>query len=179
MAIDEGADNSTAYEMMRSSRLIHDVAHSFTSTINSDFDHDLDPCFAKPNSPLNPNSPKFNGLEWAKAVVELYKREGIPMCSTGVCFQNLTVSGFGAFSGYQKNVANVWLSVGSLMRRLAGSMPPRINILRSFDGIVNSGQMLVVLGPPGSGCSTLLKTLAGEMNGIHVNVDSYLSYQGE
>lgn len=39
--------------------------------------------------------------------------------------------------------------------------------------------MLVVLGPPGSGCSTLLKTIAGEMNGIHADRESYMNYQGK
>ena len=36
--------------------------------------------------------------------------------------------------------------------------------------------MLVVLGPPGSGCSTLLKTLAGETHGFKVQGE--LNYQG-
>lgn len=29
-----------------------------------------------------------------------------------------------------------------------------------------------------SGCSTLLKTLAGEMNGIYLDDESHLNYQG-
>ena len=54
----------------------------------------------------------------------------------------------------------------------------KINILKGLDGLVESGEMLVVLGPPGSGCSTLLKTIAGETHGIYVNGKSYLNYQG-
>lgn len=38
--------------------------------------------------------------------------------------------------------------------------------------------MLVVLGPPGSGCSTFLKTIAGETHGFFVDESSYLNYQG-
>ncbi|KAL7904164.1 Brefeldin A resistance protein [Trichoderma velutinum] len=34
-------------------------------------------------------------------------------------------------------------------------------ILQGFNGIVKNGEMLLVLGRPGSGCTTLLKTLAG------------------
>jgi ATP-binding cassette subfamily G (WHITE) protein 2 (SNQ2) len=34
------------------------------------------------------------------------------------------------------------------------------NILEDFTGIVNPGEMLLVLGRPGSGCSTFLRTLA-------------------
>jgi len=38
--------------------------------------------------------------------------------------------------------------------------------------------MLVVLGRPGSGCSTLLKTIAGETNGFFVDERAHLNYQG-
>jgi ATP-binding cassette subfamily G (WHITE) protein 2 (PDR) len=38
--------------------------------------------------------------------------------------------------------------------------------------------MLVVLGPPGSGCSTFLKTVAGETNGFYVDEKSQINYQG-
>jgi hypothetical protein len=30
-----------------------------------------------------------------------------------------------------------------------------------------------------SGCTTFLKTIAGEMNGIHMSDDAYINYQGE
>jgi ABC-type multidrug transport system ATPase subunit len=39
--------------------------------------------------------------------------------------------------------------------------------------------MLVVLGPPGSGCTTFLKTIAGDYNGIFMDDSSYFNYQGE
>ena len=39
--------------------------------------------------------------------------------------------------------------------------------------------MLVVLGPPGSGCTTMLKTLAGDRNGIYLDEGSELNYMGE
>ena len=53
-----------------------------------------------------------------------------------------------------------------------------VRILDSIDGVVNPGEMLVVLGPPGSGCTTMLKAIASEMNGIHLDPLSELNYQG-
>jgi ABC-type multidrug transport system permease subunit/ABC-type multidrug transport system ATPase subunit len=38
--------------------------------------------------------------------------------------------------------------------------------------------MLVVLGPPGSGCSTFLKTITGETHGFFVDQNSHINYQG-
>jgi len=50
--------------------------------------------------------------------------------------------------------------------------------LRKFDGLVKSGEMIVALGPPVSGCSTLLKTIARETNEIYVAEGSELNDQG-
>jgi ATP-binding cassette subfamily G (WHITE) protein 2 (PDR) len=55
----------------------------------------------------------------------------------------------------------------------------RIDILQNFEGIVRAGEMLVVLGPPGSGCTTFLKTISGETHGFHIDKESYLNYQGK
>lgn len=137
------------------------------------------PFSSDPDSPLNPASEKFSAQAWAKSVYELVSHEGASMRTSGVAFQNLNVYGFGAGSDYQKDVANVWLDIAGRVRGLFGAnRKRRIDILRQFDGVVESGEMLVVLGPPGSGCSTFLKTISGEMNGIFVEDDAYLNYQG-
>ncbi|KAF2759425.1 putative ABC multidrug transporter [Pseudovirgaria hyperparasitica] len=54
----------------------------------------------------------------------------------------------------------------------------RVQILHDFEGVVRSGEMLLVLGRPGSGCSTLLKSLAGDRNGINVDAQASLNYHG-
>lgn len=38
--------------------------------------------------------------------------------------------------------------------------------------------MCVILDPPGSGCSTFLKAIAGEKSGIYINKKSYFNYHG-
>jgi ABC-type multidrug transport system ATPase subunit len=43
---------------------------------------------------------------------------------------------------------------------------PHKQILRNFDGLMKSGELLIVLGRPGSGCSTLLKSMTGQMHGL-------------
>jgi hypothetical protein len=111
--------------------------------------------------------------------VELVHQDGAGFRSAGVCYQNLNVYGYGGASDYQGDVANVWLSLSDLVGRVTGRKRQRIDILRNFDGVVHKGEMLVVLGPPGAGCSTTLKTIAGELNGIYVDEGSYFNYQGE
>ncbi|KAH8880464.1 hypothetical protein GQ53DRAFT_669719 [Thozetella sp. PMI_491] len=137
------------------------------------------PFLAEADSVLNPKSPNFNAKEWAKAIVELISSSGTSLRSSGVCFQNLSVHGFRTSTDYHKDVGNIWLSFGArLFQSLVDKQRPRVDILTQIDGLVRKGEMLVVLGPPGSGCSTFLKSIAGEANGIHVGEGSYFNYQG-
>ncbi|OQE34548.1 hypothetical protein PENCOP_c017G05487 [Penicillium coprophilum] len=131
-------------------------------------------------STLNPNSPNFKVRDWMKMLLAIRSRnpDKYPDRNAGIAFQNLSVHGFGSPTDYQKDVLNSMLELGTMVRRLAGLKLQKIQILRDFDGLVKSGETLVVLGKPGSGCSTLLKTIAGEMNGIEMSEESVLNYQG-
>jgi ABC-type phosphate/phosphonate transport system ATPase subunit len=44
--------------------------------------------------------------------------------------------------------------------------------------VLKTGEMLVVLGRPGSGCSTLLKSLMGELTGLDMKAESEVHYNG-
>ncbi|KAJ5725406.1 ABC multidrug transporter C [Penicillium malachiteum] len=134
----------------------------------------------KEDSTLNPASPNFRARNWMKNLLAITSRdpERYPQRQAGVSFRNLSVHGFGSPTDYQKDVFNSVLQVGALFRLATGTGKQKIQILREFDGLVKSGEMLVVLGRPGSGCSTFLKTLAGEMNGIYKDKTSEMNYQG-
>ncbi|CDO93536.1 unnamed protein product [Kluyveromyces dobzhanskii CBS 2104] len=51
------------------------------------------------------------------------------------------------------------------------------DIISNVNMIVKPGEMLLVLGRPGSGCSTLLKTMAGELSHFK-GVEGHISYDG-
>ncbi|KAL5362246.1 ABC-2 type transporter-domain-containing protein [Aspergillus floccosus] len=165
-------------EMARRNSLVQNLARTFTAESHghrneSIFTHQTDP-----TSPLNPNSPSFNARTWARAIADKIESSGGSVRTSGVCFQNMTVSGYSAGTRHQKNVTNVWLEAVRLTRQALGHGRTRAAILRDFDGVVHNGEMLVVLGPPGSGCTTFLKTLAGETNGLFVDDQSYFNYRG-
>ena len=75
-------------------------------------------------------------------------------------------------------MSNVFLSAASGIRNLVTGRKRKVQILNGIDGVLESGEMLVVLGPPGSGCSTFLKTIAGEMNGIYLDEGAEMNYRG-
>ncbi|KAJ5126912.1 ABC multidrug transporter C [Penicillium atrosanguineum] len=134
----------------------------------------------KEESTLNPASPNFKARNWMKNLLAVKSRdpERYPERQAGVAFRDLNVHGFGSPTDYQKDVFNSVLQIGALARLATGTGKQKIQILRDFDGLVKSGEMLVVLGRPGSGCSTFLKTLAGDTNGIYKDEKSYMNYQG-
>lgn len=101
---------------------------------------------------LDPNSDQFKSRKWVKNIIQMTSRdpERYPRRTTGVSFCNLNVFGYGTAADYQMDFANFWLKGAGWFRSVLGSQKKvRIDILRDFEGIVHSGEMLVVLGRPG------------------------------
>ncbi|KAI9645137.1 Multidrug resistance protein [Ciborinia camelliae] len=133
-----------------------------------------------PNSPLNPRSHNFNPEEWISNLVAFMGQDPrrYPRRSAGFSFENLSLHSFTKPTDYQKNVANIIFEIGAFARWLVGSGKQKIQILKSFDGLVEHGEMLLLLGRPGSGVSSLLKTIVGIKNGLFIDPDSTINYQG-
>ncbi|KAE8383741.1 ABC-2 type transporter-domain-containing protein [Aspergillus bertholletiae] len=131
-------------------------------------------------SAVHPDSPSFNAKRWIRSLLAAQAQdpERFRQRTAGIAFKNLHVHGFGSPTDYQKDVSNCILGVGGLFRQIMGYGLQRVQILKDFNGLVRSGEMLLVLGRPGSGCTTFLKTISGEMNGIHTSDDTYMNYQG-
>jgi ATP-binding cassette subfamily G (WHITE) protein 2 (SNQ2) len=55
--------------------------------------------------------------------------------------------------------------------------PAPKKILQGFNGVVRPGEMVLVLGRPGSGCSTFLKTIANQRDG-YLSVGGEVTYAG-
>lgn len=58
-----------------------------------------------------------------------------------------------------------------------GQPEPSRALLRGFSGSLDSGEMLLVIGKPGSGCTTFLKAIAN-MREEYKRVDGQVSYGG-
>jgi len=96
-----------------------------------------------------------------------------------VSFSNLRCHGFtsSGSSQYQPTVTSWSLAIPKFIVNLITRQPKqKVQILHNFNGLIQPGEMLLVLGRPGSGCSTFLKTLAGDTHGFHV--DASISYSG-
>ncbi|KAE8410781.1 P-loop containing nucleoside triphosphate hydrolase protein [Aspergillus pseudocaelatus] len=100
----------------------------------------------------------------------------------GVAFHNVSVE---VDSENQRTVldltrilSNIVCTPGRLLRKALGNKPPaRRSIIRDVSGLVLPGETMLVLGRPGSGCTTLLKVLAGTSNSFEA-VKGDLHYSG-
>ncbi|KAF2718209.1 ATP-binding cassette multidrug transporter [Polychaeton citri CBS 116435] len=176
----ESSDSASEQEAERkANKKVAELARTMTASSNWS-QIPGNPFIAEQGSELDPRSENFKARSWVKSMIKLNESENIsPSRTAGFAFRDLNVFGYGQDTDYQKSVGNVWLeTVGYAKKALGMAKPKRIDILQNFEGIIESGDMLVVLGPPGSGCSTFLKTITGETNGFTVDQGSYLNYQG-
>lgn len=101
-----------------------------------------------------------------------------PSAEMSVLFDSLVVVGAGSGAKYQDNIGRSALGpVTALKNLLSSKRVPETTILHGIDGLVRAGEMLLVLGRPGSGCSTLLKNLAGFSEG-YVRCEGDIKYNG-
>lgn len=165
--------------MERREEAVHQLARRYTTQSHYST-AGQNPFNAPAGSALDPNGEHFNARAWCKAMLQVQTEDeqAHPPRTAGIAFRDLNVHGFGSATDYQKSVGNVWLESIGLAKRLTGQGQTKINILRDLEGVVENGEMLVVLGPPGSGCSTFLKTVTGETHGFYVDEASKMNYQG-
>jgi ABC-type multidrug transport system ATPase subunit len=92
-------------------------------------------------------------------------------------FRDLAVFG-------RANVSNIQETVFSVLeipfRRLFGitRKKPETQIIHSMDGLIKSGELVAIIGKPASGCSTLLKALAGQLHGLRLGGKTKIEFGG-
>lgn len=127
---------------------------------------------------LDPSKPEFDIYVWARAFMQAMDEEQIKSRRAGFTFKNLEVTGSGAAINLQKDFASAFMTPFRLGEYFSFGSKPEKKILKNFNGLVKSGEMLVVLGRPGSGCSTFLKTICGELTGLKLDENSVIHYNG-
>ncbi|RGP58675.1 brefeldin a resistance, partial [Fusarium longipes] len=103
---------------------------------------------------------------------------------SGVVFRGLTVRGVGLGSSLQPTVGDFFMGLPRKLAKLftqgpkaAIAKPPVRELISNFDGCVRPGELLLVLGRPGAGCSTFLKTFCNQRAGFE-SVEGDVTYGG-
>ncbi|QYT05181.1 PDR-type ABC transporter [Trichoderma simmonsii] len=127
---------------------------------------------------LDPDRHEFDLSKWLLRFIRELNEKGLADRQIGVSFRNLDVFGSGSAIQLQNTVGSVLTAPLRLGEFFSfGKKEPK-HILHNFNGLVKSGELLVVLGRPGSGCSTLLKSICGELHGLNIGEKSHISYNG-
>ncbi|KAL9634498.1 MAG: hypothetical protein Q9164_004047, partial [Protoblastenia rupestris] len=105
----------------------------------------------------------------------------------GVVFKNLTVKGLTSTTNYAKTLPDAILGTfGPDLYQLVCRFVPILSFKKhqplrtltyDFTGIVRDGEMMLVLGRPGSGCTTFLKAIANKRD-EYASVTGDVSYGG-
>ncbi|CAN9215230.1 unnamed protein product [Alternaria alternata] len=110
------------------------------------------------------------------------RKDGQSAKKVGVIYKNLTVKGVGSTASFARTLPDAILGTfgPDLYKIVTGFVPAlklgRHNQMRTlihdFSGVVKDGEMMLVLGRPGSGCSTFLKAISN-------NRESYAAVEGD
>jgi len=120
----------------------------------------------------------FNLEETLRGNKLLEEESGIKGKQIGVIWENLTVKGMGGSKIYVPTFPDAFTGFFGAPFKLAmslcgiGGKGKEVTILKDFFGVAKPGEMVLVLGKPGSGCTTFLKSISNQLYG-------YTSVNGE
>ncbi|RVX69765.1 hypothetical protein B0A52_06410 [Exophiala mesophila] len=127
---------------------------------------------------LDPKNENFEFRFWASSFLRLLREDGIKRASVGFTFKNLSILGNGSSLAIQPTVASPFKALLRLPLLFKAPKRGPQTILHNLNGSVDQGEMLLVLGRPGSGCTTFLKSISGQLNGLTKSSDCGISYDG-
>ncbi|KAJ8519083.1 hypothetical protein ONZ45_g3902 [Pleurotus djamor] len=107
---------------------------------------------------------QFDFEQRVRAYINKRDEAGIEPRTLGVLFDGLEVVGLGqtAAARQQPTLSSLFNPVDIFHAIQAKRHPPLRKILSGFEGVVRPGEMLLVLGQPGAGCTTFLKALTNQ-----------------
>ncbi|KAG6029740.1 hypothetical protein E4U41_000287 [Claviceps citrina] len=157
---------ATAHSHRRSSAAAHSLPGQRLEGIQEN-----DPAF-------DPEHRDFDLEKWLRRVMNQLAEHGPEDKSLGISYRHLDVFGSGSALQLQDTVGSMATAPLKPGEFFSFNKKQRKQILHGFDGLLNAGELLVVLGRPGSGCSTLLKTMCGELEGLELGQETKIHYDG-
>ena len=158
-------------------RVVSRTSHAASTSIFGDFENP----FSSDDPRLNPSLPEFDANFFARNMLRLFRSdpEKYPEKKLGVAFRNLGAWGYNQDVNYQSTVGNLPLKlIEQGLSFFSNSEASRIDILKPMDGCIQPGELTVVLGRPGAGCSTFLRTIASQTYGFNLDKNTEISYMG-
>lgn len=142
-------------------------------TASPDTEQDLPPSY----DPFDQGA-RFDLERYLRHMREKAEDIGIEDRTMGVAWRDLGVTGIGSGFALQSTLGSLLSEPLHAHRHISSLLhPPIKHILNHFEGCVKPGEMLLVLGRPGSGCTTFLKTIASYRDGFR-SISGDILYEG-
>ncbi|KAL4783892.1 ABC-2 type transporter-domain-containing protein [Aspergillus varians] len=118
--------------------------------------------------------------------LEAELQDGRKKPNLGVCFKSLSTWGAGGEHANVKTLGSALLRTLTFQDVYEWTIKPWIpkpepqsgrQLIRDFTGVVRDGEIMLVLGRPGAGCSTFLRTIAGHHSSF-LGVTGSIDYSG-
>ncbi|KAF1813941.1 hypothetical protein P152DRAFT_298802 [Eremomyces bilateralis CBS 781.70] len=112
----------------------------------------------------------FDLEEYLRGSKSQEEEAGIKSKRIGVIWDGLTVAGVGGVKNFVKTFPDAFVSFFNLYETAQtvlglGKKGREVEILNNFKGVLKPGEMCLVLGKPGSGCTTFLKVISNQRFG--------------
>ncbi|CAK7221873.1 ATP-binding cassette transporter snq2 [Sporothrix curviconia] len=123
---------------------------------------------------------RFDLESYLRGSLAAERASGIHPKHIGVYWDQFTVRGMGGTANFVRTFPDAtvgFFDIISPLLRMMGRGPKgtQKTILENFRGVCKPGEMVLVLGKPGSGCTTFLKTIANQRYG-YTGVDGEVVY---
>ncbi|CAK9439979.1 uncharacterized protein LODBEIA_P40790 [Lodderomyces beijingensis] len=122
---------------------------------------------------------EFNLIRILSNFVYFSKKQGIALRSSGITFQDLSVYGTDETFAVVPTVLDLLKGpIGGLQQIISRLRTPPKKILHNLNGMARPGEVVLVLGRPGAGCTTFLKSVSGTDFDLYRGVEGDVRYDG-
>ncbi|KAG5359982.1 Protein SNQ2 [Yarrowia sp. C11] len=134
---------------------------------------------AEEREELKTNEDTFDLARILDGFVQKSHEQGVHMRSAGVGWKDLTTDGIDQSTVFVPSVSELLRTLATLPVQIGKAFNKKQtrHIIQNNNGVLKAGEMCLVLGRPGSGCSTFLKTITGQVGG-YTGVEGTISYDG-
>lgn len=148
----ESVSSASSTDLKRDERVARMVRRISHNAVKDDSGKAINPFLRSDIPLLDPKSEAFDPRAWLENVTNIKSQdpERYPESITGIAYRNLSAHGFVEPTDYQRTFGNYSLKVVDLAKQLFGRQRrTKLQILKNFEGVLQSGEMLLVLGRPG------------------------------
>lgn len=130
------------------------------------------------DGPLEIDPNDFDAAAILSTFVRASEEQGIHLRKSGVIAEDISAKGVDSRFSEGETFGDILMLPKTIFRGIQASRQKKLrNIIQDVNLLARPGEMILVLGRPGAGCSSLLKTVSGEIDQFS-EVTGQVSYDG-